>query len=239
MKTTIIIPFLNKWDLTHRRLTEIYTHLRQEDIEVVLVDDASTDADVRSGTAWWQKSFDSYTIRYKRNKENLGFGGSMNVGAKIALKYGAEILVFLSNDVIINGNFLKEVFTIIEKDYKVLVGGEVIKHKVGWNEFNIDGQDIVIPWANGWFLACADVIWYSIGGFDPIYGKTDFEDVDISTMALDLGYNLVALNSNYLQHIGAQTAGYTPERMEHTKHNRELYTKKWQHKLLEIHSRIR
>lgn len=119
-----------------------------------------------------------------------------------------------------------------------MIGGELVNYNAGWNEHNIDGQKFFLPWLNGWFLACTDVIWQSLGGFDPIYGKTDFEDVDLSTTAIDLGYNLVALNSDKLHHLGAQSFGYTPERMKHTEHNREVYIKKWRNKLVELHQKI-
>ena len=238
MKTSIIIPFYNHWELTHRRLSELYIHIPAGNVDIVLVNDGSTDKEIPGGVAWWQKQIERHTIWYKNRKENGGFGVAMNDGAKVALKHGAELLIFLSNDVIVSGNFFPEVNKIIDNEYKVLIGGEVIRHAAGWNEWEIEGKKIILPWANGWFLACTDVIWQSLGGFDPLFSPTDFEDVDLSTTALDLGYNLVALNSVHLRHLGAQTAGYTPERMERTKLHREIYFKKWQNKLLDLHNKI-
>ena len=121
---------------------------------------------------------------------------------------------------------------------KVLIGGEIIDWKAGWNEFNINGREIVIPWLGGWMLACTDVIWQSLGGFDPRYGISDFEDVDISTTALDLGYKLIPLNCKHLQHLVAKSFGYNEIRLERTKHNREVYIQKWQDKLTELQSRL-
>jgi GT2 family glycosyltransferase len=119
-----------------------------------------------------------------------------------------------------------------------LIGGELVNYNAGWNYHEIDGQKFFLPWLNGWFLACTDVIWQSLGGFDPIYGKVAYEDIDISTTAIDLGYNLVALNSDKLHHLGAQSFGYTPERMKQTEKNREVYSRKWQSKLVELHRKL-
>lgn len=222
MKASIIIPFYNRYDLTFARLVELYKYIPREH-EIILVDDASPELDSRGGIAYWQK-YKTHKIRYFRNEENKGFGGSMNIGAKIAMKYHSDLLIFLSNDVKVSGNFIP----LIEGKYaKSLICNEQITHKAGWNEFIIDGKLYIVPYANGWFLACAPEAWKELGGFDLRYGKYDFEDVDLSMRALELGYNINALNTTLLQHMGASTIGYTEERLEHTKHNKEIFFEKW------------
>ncbi|MHC4913451.1 MAG: glycosyltransferase family 2 protein, partial [Planctomycetota bacterium] len=126
---SIIIPFLNNWQLTHQRLMDCHKFL-PDDAEIILVNDASTDADCDSGVAFWQKAKNRQKIRYVKNKENLGFGGSMNRGAKFAK---GEILVFLSNDVIITGNFVEQIKNEINADEDILIGGRVLYWDTGWN----------------------------------------------------------------------------------------------------------
>ena len=235
---SIILPFLNKWDMTHQRLNEIYHHLSHHPIEVILVDDASTEDNYKGGVGWWQKSFNAFPVRYHRNETNLGFIGSMNAGAEIALKHNADILIFLSNDVVISGDFIAEILAVLAQDDKVLIGGEIIDWKAGWNQFVIDGKEVVIPWLGGWMLACTDTIWMSLGGFDSRYGLSDFEDVDLSTTALDLGYKLIPLNCKHLKHLVAKSFGYNEMRLERTKHNREVYFQKWQDKLIDLQNRL-
>lgn len=222
MKASIIIPFYNHYDLTYNRLVELYKFVDAQH-EIILVNDASTDTDCDGGAAWWQQH-GKQKIRYYTNKENKGFGGSMNTGAKIAMKYDPDLLVFLSNDVTVSGNFI----SLMEGIYaKSLICNEQIKGRSGWNEFIINGKLYIVPYANGWFLACTPEAWKELGGFDLRYGKYDFEDVDLSMMALELGYNIVALNTPLLRHAGAGTLGYTSERMEHTKRNKEIFFEKW------------
>src|SRR3989304_616007 len=115
---SLIIPFFNRWDLTHRCLSDIYKFLPGENIEVVLINDASTEADCETGTAWWQKDVKPFPILYHKNKENVGFGHSMNNGAKIA---NGDVLIFYSNDIVMSGNFIPELSQLLAKDGNILV----------------------------------------------------------------------------------------------------------------------
>jgi hypothetical protein len=65
-----------------------------------------------------------------------------------------------------------------------------------------------------------------------LYGKFDVEDLDLSTTALSLGYNIVGLNSNKVQHLSGRTiSSLHIDRMAVTQRNRELYLDKWKDKL--------
>lgn len=233
---SIIIPFFNRWELTHARMMELYKHIPANDVEIILVDDASTDEMIESGVAWWQKTVAKHIVRYHVNPENLGFGGSMNEGAKIAK---GDILVLLSNDVIISGDFVTQIVTKLQQNNKVLLGGEIIWFDSGWNTLELDGHKVIIPYCNGWLLSCIREVWDVTGGFDLRYGKYDYEDIDLSLKAQSLGYNLVALNSNFVKHIGGATIwALNPNRMQQTLMNKEIFKTKWQDKLPEIHTRL-
>jgi len=135
---SIIIPFYNRWDLTHQQLMSLHKWVN-EDVEIVLVNDASTDMEIKGGVAFWQKNSPRHVIKYKENKENLGFGGAMNVGAKAA---SGEILVFLSNDVQIATDFIPQIKAILRENDKTLVGGRVIYWEAGWNQFEHKGKSL-------------------------------------------------------------------------------------------------
>jgi GT2 family glycosyltransferase len=227
MKTGIVIPFFNHWDLTHALLARLYEFLAREDIEIILINDASTENDCETGVAWWQ-SWHSKPIYYYRNNTNLGVGGSMNIGAKLAIKHGAEVLVFLSNDVIVSSDFMPGIFNALAKDKNILIGGELIYWDGGWNKIEIEGKKHIIPYLNGWLLACTASIWRNLGGFDLLYGKYTYEDIDLSTKALSLGYNLVALNNPGLKHLGGGTISQgNADRIKITEENKAKYIQKW------------
>jgi glycosyltransferase involved in cell wall biosynthesis len=52
MTFSIVIPSYNHWDLTHSLLFDIYNNFPQ-DVEILVVDDCSPDAEVLKGLAWW------------------------------------------------------------------------------------------------------------------------------------------------------------------------------------------
>lgn len=236
---SIVLPFYNRYDLVHKRLYEFWTYLPKDDLEIILINDASTEErDYEGNIGWWQKKVSPpLPIRYHVNPKNLGFGGSMNLGAEHAK---GDVLVFFSDDVIVSGNFISELLPLLQNDGNLLVGNQSIDWAAGWNEFDIDGKHIVIPYLAGYFLACTKATWKKLGGFDPLYGRFDYEDVDLSTTALSLGYNLVVLNSKYLQHLGGVSiASLNVDRMNMTRRNRELYIAKWEHDLLGIYNSLR
>ena len=197
----------------------MHKHL-PDDIEIILINDASTEMDCDGGVAWWQKFPLRQKLRYLKNDKNLGFGGSMNRGAKVAK---GEILIFLSNDVVISGNFVDRIKNEIENDADILIGGRSIYWDTGWNQFN----NTIFPYCEGWLLACTREVWDNLGGFDPIYGISDYEDVDLSTTAIQKGYRLVGLDSPFLKHLAGQTAKYNEERLARTNRNKEKFYAKW------------
>ena len=225
---SIIIPYFNRWDLTHARLMELYK-LAPDYCEIILVDDASTELECGNGLNWWMKNTNRHNIRYYKNKENVGFGASMNNGAKLAK---GEYIIFLSNDVIIFGDFVTDMVTLMHGDNKILVAGRVVDWAGGWNEVDINGRHYVIPYAEGWLLGCTKKAWKELGGFDLDYGKYDYEDIDLTMKALELGYNIVNLNSHKVKHIGGATIyKVNPNRVEITNRNRILFTEKWKDKI--------
>ncbi len=232
---SLIMPFYNRYDLVHRRLYELWTYIPREDFEILLINDASTEKkDYEGNIAWWQKQVDNpHTIRYHENTTNLGFGGSMNLGAEHAK---GNTLIFFSDDVIVSGNFLSELIS--KCNERSLIGGELIDFPSGWNEFDISGHSFHIPYLNGWFLSATAQSWSDSGGFDPIYYPFDYEDVDLSTRYVEMGYNLVALNSRFLEHIGGvsiASAGFN--RSKYTIEHRDKYFDKWKDKLLNIYQK--
>lgn len=199
-------------------MIELYTHVA-DPCEIVLIDDASSE-DVGSFIAYWQKMIHKHRVLYTRNKENRGFGYSMCRGARVAT---GDTLVFLSNDVEVGNDFTKELLEILEQNPNVLVGGELLSHDTGWNNFS--GE--IVPYLNGWFLACTRSVWELLGGFDPRYGRADFEDVDLCYAAQMNFIELVPLKRSKLRHLGGKSFGYNPEREALTKKNRHLFAEKW------------
>lgn len=224
MLVSIVIPFYNEWQLTHQRMMELYTYI-ETPCEIILVNDASTEEGIDGGVAWWQKfSGTQHKVRYLKSEENHGFGWAMNAGAE---KATGDVLILLSNDVLVFSDFVTEVVTLLEENPKHFIGGEILIHDTGWNVIN----NTIIPYANGWLLACTKEAWEDIGGFDLRYSPFDYEDVSISAMAVYKGYILKELKSKFKHLGGATVYKYHPDRQKYTEENRKKFVEFWKDKL--------
>jgi len=226
MLNSIIIPFFNRYDLTHQRMAELYK-FAPDNCEIVLVDDASTEevVSVKGGIGWWQQNA-RHKVRYKKNEKNLGFGGAHNVGARIAR---GDIYIFLSNDVNIYADFITPIQKSIEKLRTSLVGTRLISFDSGWNTFTMtNGKKITFSYLEGWLVACHKDIWTQLGGWDDRYAQCDYEDIDLSTTARYLGIDLIALQLPVEhRHLGTTVEAIVKNRLEITNLNKSKFFAKW------------
>lgn len=221
-KTHIVIPIYNHWAMTHTQLFQLYNTERENIDSILIIDDASSED--MSGLNWW-KNNGMLPIRVIRNETNQGFLLSANCGIDlIADDCGAEdIIILLSSDVEIHGKFIQQIKDLLVGNSKRLAGGILLSHDTGWNQF--DGK--VFPYLEGWLLAAAADTWYELGYFDDRYAPSDYEDVDLSTTALSMGYELVPLDNPNIHHLGARSIGYNEARLERTNRNKKKFEEKW------------
>lgn len=218
MKVSIVIPIYNNWALTHQCLFDIYSKSSLVD-EVVVVNDNCNDQDVLDGMKWW-KGNGLLPIRHLRLSENVMFLRASNVGMK---KATGDIIILLSNDVRLHGNIVGPIQEIISKNEKSLIGGRYLDWDTGWNQFN----GTVFPYLEGWLLAGTKTTWEELGYFDERFAPSDMEDVDISTTARSMGYELHSLPAQLTNHLGGQSIGFNPKREAITIANKEKFRQKW------------
>jgi GT2 family glycosyltransferase len=202
--------------------------------ELVWIDNNTQEEDALANMGWWLETLPKkLKLKFYKFRENMGFGIGNNKGAELAT---GDIFLFLSNDVIIHHKFYDLIVNLVTENPNTLFSGNYVNRPSGWNQFtDVDGRDLVIPYAEGWCLACTKELWEDVGGFDPIYSPADFEDVDLSLAVLEKGYSLGQIVSNCFVHIGGQTANkFLPDRLALTKRNQEKFINKWRgniHKL--------
>jgi GT2 family glycosyltransferase len=235
---SVILLFYNRTDMMMKRMVEIHQHIHHpnKDIEILLVNNGSDPSKIEKGQIYyWQKMVNWFTVRYIEWETNVGFGGGMNRGAS---KAEGDYIILLSDDVRIGGDFITPIKEILDQEPNTLVGGEVIWWPGGWNEFEVHRKKVVVPYANGWLLATSKPAWKESGGFDPIYDKFDYEDMDLSTRWHEMNYPIKSLNSPVVSHIGGATINQTnPDREQHTQLNRLKYIEKWCDRLLSLNTK--
>ncbi|MCR4667185.1 MAG: glycosyltransferase family 2 protein [Desulfovibrio sp.] len=99
---SIIIPVFNEWQLTKSCLEACAETLKGQDIELIVVDNASQDDTARFCESYGTTLFGE-RFRYHRFDINRNFGPASNYGADIAR---GTYLLFLNNDTIPQGNWL-------------------------------------------------------------------------------------------------------------------------------------
>lgn len=225
-KVHIVILHYNNWSLTHQRLFEIMKLFGKKVSTVLVVDDGSVDEMTEGGLRWWasMRTKTGFPVEALVLEENLNF----TLGANAGLKYMTDrcspedIVVLLSNDVKIMTDFVGHMTEILRHP-KTLCGGVLYTHDTGWNTF--EGK--TFPYLEGWLLATTAESWKELGYFDERYAPCIFEDVDLSTTAVNLGYILIPLDTPGLEHMSGQSITYNEARHELTRLNQTKFREKW------------
>lgn len=214
---SVIVPVWNQSNLTHQFLFRNWQLYQQKpEIEFVIVNNGSTDNTLKVLEQW--QAIMGKRLVIANLPDNIGFGPGNNWGAEIAKSL---ILIFISNDVLIKGDYIMPIKDTITKD--ALYGAELLDYDTGWNKFG----DVLIPYLTGWCVACTCKTWHKLGGFDERYFPCDYEDIDLSYTAQQKGIELRPL-SLPLQHISGQSAiALEGGREKVTLRNQALFKEKW------------
>ena len=211
-KLSIIVPVVHLNNLKSLLSSmEAFEYNKRSDIEVIIVDDSTKNL---ISSDWYQVI---------SNSENIGYGPSCNKGFS---QSSGDVVLFMNDDVRIL-DFVDTVISLAESNTDNLCGIELFDHNTGWNTFlDSNSTKTTKAYINGWFLFCVRSSWEKIGGFDERFFPCDYEDVDLSTMALDKGIELRAFPLLPVQHIGGTSANKL-NRVKITYQNREKFCKKW------------
>lgn len=121
----VIIPVFNGLLFTQKCLQELYTMINRldnpESVTVIVTDDASTD-----GTAEWIKVHYPQVVVLIGNGE-LWWSGGINMGTRYALdKLKADFILWLNNDIEPATDYLQQLFSIIQLNDNIRIGGSKI-----------------------------------------------------------------------------------------------------------------
>lgn len=239
---TIVVPVYNQLEYTAVCLESLAAVRTEVPFEVVVVDDASSDA-----TPEWLERCDG--ICFARNEENLGFIGSCNRGATMAR---GECLVFLNNDTRVTDDWLDRLVEPLRSRDDVGVvgarlvyadgtlqeaGGIVFRDASGWNygrgdhpdrpEYRFVGE---VDYVSGACLAIRRDLFESLGGFDRHFAPAYYEDTDLCFRVRQRGLAVLYQPAATVVHFEGVTSG-TDESSGAKRYqavNRERFLERWQ-----------
>jgi len=116
-KVSIVILNWNGCDDTIECL-ESLKKIDYSNYDVIIVDNASSGDDV----AVLHARFGDY-IHSIVNERNEGFAGGCNIGMRYALERGADYILLLNNDTVVDAGFLTEMVRVAEGDSKIGITG--------------------------------------------------------------------------------------------------------------------
>ncbi len=246
---SVVIAAHNHSDLTLRCLQALRDHSEIEAIEVIVVDDGSTD-----DTARRLSSVHNLTVI--SNPESVGFLRASTAGAGVAR---GRYLFFLNNDTEVLGGWLEAMTAILERDPGVGIvgakliypdgrlqeaGGIVFRDASGWNygkgddprkpEYNYVRE---VDYCSGAALMVRADLWRSLGGFDDRFAPMYYEDTDLCFAAREAGSKVVFQPAAVVIHHEGATAGTDPAAgmKAHQASHREAFAQKWRRVLDEGH----
>lgn len=218
-RASVVIPVYNQVEYTLACLRAIAAHPPAASIEIIVIDDGSSDA-----TAEWMPQIEG--LRYHRRARNGGFIAACNDGAALAR---GEFLVFLNNDTVPQPGWLDALLATFEQHANVGLagaqllypdgrlqeaGGVVFNNGSAWNygrfESSYDprfGYVRDADYCSGAAIAIPRALFESLGGFDARYAPAYYEDTDLAFAVRNAGKRVLYQPASCVVHMEGITAG--------------------------------
>jgi len=218
-RASIVIPVFNQLDHTLGCLHALAAHPPAQPVEIIVVDDGSSD-----GTDAVLTEIPG--LRYHRRTSNGGFIAACNDG--VALARG-EFVVFLNNDTVPQPGWLDQLLgtfdqypdtglagaQLIYPDGRLQeAGGVVFADGGGWNYGRFEAPGAPrhafvreADYCSGAAIAIPRALFDKLGGFDQRYAPAYFEDTDLAFAVRDAGLKVRYQPAARVVHLEGITAG--------------------------------
>ena len=210
---SVVILTYGGWEFTRECLHSLFTLSDYPSLEVIVVDNASTDQ-TREELERMQRRNPS--MRVILNDTNLGFSAGNNVGLRAA---AGEYVILLNNDTYVTRGWIRDLIRPLQLNPKLGLAGP-LTNNIG-NE-----QKVAITYANmeemvsssraftrerlrrrlqveNLAFFCVAVrrdVLERVGLLDEVYGLGFFEDDDYCKRVLEAGYEIVIVDDVFVHH---------------------------------------
>lgn len=241
---SIIIPAYNHLDLTVQCLNSIVRNSNMKSLEIILINDGSTD-----GTKEWSKSLErKFNLSVIDHQQRIGFTKSCLEGMKLA---GGDYIILLNNDTLVTPNWLLHLenslfearrryknpnFHLVGPMSNNVPGLQQVKIDIptdktddfGKNYYNLNKNKIKpVLFLSGFCLMFSRKLYSRVGGFDERFSPGGYEDRDFCLRARLEGFLACISQDTFIYHHGHKTIDEFPE-LDRGLANRWKYFEKWQ-----------
>ena len=220
---SVVIPVWNLWGMTEPCLRSLAEHSAGENMEVVVVDNHSTDATVSELEPLGEALFGA-AFKAVRMAENVGFARGCNAGAQAA---SGDLLFFLNNDTTLTPGWLPPLRTVMA-DPRIGAAGPLLLYPDGTvqhcgiyvNPFNAVGhlyehlpgnfaaarKPHPLQAITGAALMLRKTQFDACGGFHEGF-RNGFEDIDLCLALRAQGLKLRVESRSVIYHHTSRTPG--------------------------------
>lgn len=241
-KVSVIIVTYNNLNMTQACLSSLEQHSRYQNLEIIIVDNASGDGSPAYLSEWAAGKDNRKLIL---NEDNRGFAAANNQGLEVAT---GNFLVLLNNDTYVTPGWLRTLIRHIERDQTIGLIGPVTNN-IG-NEAKIDiayknmeemqakaaaytrkniGNVCLLKTAAFFCVIMPRSTYERVGKLDEAFGRGFFEDDDYCRRVEQQGLRIVYAEDVFVHHHLSASFNKLDQKERQTlfEENKKVYEAKW------------
>jgi len=215
---------------------------------VLVIDNASADGSVESIRAKFSE------VEIMANYRNAGFVAACNQGIEYAMKLGADYVLLINNDTVVDRRFLFELIRMAEAHPSVGIVGPLILFadrpnrvwslgdsiqpfwpvprpvvRRGASVFSVMSHALAVDYVTGCAMLIKRTVVERIGGFDLSF-KMYYEDADFCRRSRMAGFQIMAVPSSRVFHKVSASGQRVPEQTAYYQtRNRLRFYRRYRH----------